>query len=222
MLSPSSVPGLVPGGFVDERPARRTLLDQIERLERELSSLFVSSWPRKGMEFAVAAPGGPRLLSLGELENVRDELARRIEHARGSLSHRTYVEEQYRRKIEEMLLAPEEHRWQRVSNEDIGEPGCKHWHVRPRWGVLGYLMNWWRVKISSGCPLPRGGGRRPSPAPRPPSRRRGQEEPQASRRARDGRDRHPQHARPARRRAPAACRGPAPRPAAGAARRTCR
>jgi hypothetical protein len=25
--------------------------------------------------------------------------------------------------------------------------------VRPRWGVLGMLMNWWRVVISSGCPL---------------------------------------------------------------------
>ena len=30
-----------------------------------------------------------------------------------------------------MLLEPEKHRWVRVSNEDIGEPGCKHWHVRP-------------------------------------------------------------------------------------------
>ena len=45
------------------------------------------------------------------------------------------------------------YRWVRVVNEDIGEPGCKHWHVRPRWGVLGMLMNWWRVVISSGCPL---------------------------------------------------------------------
>ena len=52
-----------------------------------------------------------------------------------------------------MLLDPEEHKWVRVSNEDIGEPGCKHWHVRPRWGFLGMLLNWWRVKISSGCPL---------------------------------------------------------------------
>ena len=55
-----------------------------------------------------------------------------------------------------MLLEPERHKWVRVSNEDIGEPGCKHWHVRPRWGVLGMLMNWWRVKISSGCPLATG------------------------------------------------------------------
>ena len=40
-------------------------------------------------------------------------------------------------------------------NEDIGEPGCQHWHVRPRWRPLGMLMNWWRVVVSSGCPLAR-------------------------------------------------------------------
>ena len=69
---------------------------------------------------------------------------------------RTYVEEKHRRRIEEMLLAPEEHKWVRVGNEDIGEPGCKHWHVTPRWGILGMLLNWWRVKISTGCPLATG------------------------------------------------------------------
>ena len=57
-----------------------------------------------------------------------------------------------RRLIEEMLLDPESHRWVHVSNEDIGEPGCTHWHVRPRYGLLGMLMRWWRVVVSSGCP----------------------------------------------------------------------
>ena len=38
-----------------------------------------------------------------------------------------------------MLLDPESHKWVRVGNEDIGEPGCKHWHVVPRWGILGML-----------------------------------------------------------------------------------
>ena len=78
------------------------------------------------------------------------------EDARRSLSDRTYVEEKHRRRIEEMLLEPEKHKWVRIDNEDIGEPGCKHWHVMPRWGLLGILMNWWRVRISSGCPLPEG------------------------------------------------------------------
>ena len=78
------------------------------------------------------------MLALGELEVLRDDLAERVEDARRSLSDRTYVEEKHRRRIEEMLLAPEEHKWVRVSNEDIGEPGCKHWHVQPRWGLLGH------------------------------------------------------------------------------------
>ena len=52
-----------------------------------------------------------------------------------------------------MIADPDHFKWVRVSNEDIGERGCRHWHVRPRWGVLGMLMGWWRVKLSSGCPL---------------------------------------------------------------------
>jgi hypothetical protein len=101
----------------------------------------------------VAGRGGPRLLSLAELEELRDELAARVQHARRSLSDRTYTEEQKRRLIEEMLLDPGSYKFVRVSNEDIGEPGCKHWHVRPRWSLIGMLMGWWRVVISSGCPL---------------------------------------------------------------------
>lgn len=163
---PPALPPVSPDTVTDERPARRTLLGQVERLEHELSSLFISTWPRKGFEFSVPARGGPRVLSLGELEGLRDDLAHRVDDARRSLSDRTYVEEQHRCRIEEMLLDPEKHKWVRVSNEDIGEPGCKHWHVRPRWGALGYLMNWWRVKISSGCPLAKGRGRRPRPASR--------------------------------------------------------
>jgi len=150
----------VPTAPPDERAARRTLRDQVARLEDELSGLFVSVWPRKGLELSVPASGGPRLLSLAELEELRDDLSRRVEDARRSLSERTYVEEQHRCRIEEMLLEPERHRWVRVSNEDIGEPGCKHWHVRPRWGILGMLMSWWRVRISSGCPLAGGHGLR--------------------------------------------------------------
>jgi hypothetical protein len=142
----------------DERAARRSLLDQIARLEEELSQLFCSTWPRKGFTFAVAGRGGPRLLPLGELEELRDDLAARVQHVRRSLSDRTYSEEQHRCLIEEMMLDPAGHKWRLVSNEDIGEPGCKHWHVRPRWSLIGMLMGWWRVVISSGCPLSGGHG----------------------------------------------------------------
>ena len=143
---------------VDERAARRSLLDQIAKLERELATLFCSAYPRTGFDWAVPSRGGPRILSLGELEAIRDEMADRLERNRRALSERTLVEEQNRRLIEEMLLEPEKHRWVRVGNRDIGETGCKHWHVRPRYGLLGMLMGWWRVRISSGCPLAMGRG----------------------------------------------------------------
>ena len=151
----------VPGVEVDERAARQSLRDQIAKLEEELGTLFCSTYPRKGFDWKVTSRSGPRLLSTGELEQVRDELADKLQHNRKLLGDRTYVEDLNRRRIEEMMLAPTEHKWERVSNEQIGEPGCKEWRVVPRYGPFGMLMNWWRVKISSGCPLAGGSGVRP-------------------------------------------------------------
>jgi hypothetical protein len=137
---------------VDEAAARRSLRDQIARLERELAALFSTAHPRTGLEWHVRSPGGPRLLEIGELEAVRDDLAERLEDVRRTLRERGYVERRNRERIEEMIAEPRRFKWVRISNEDIGEPGCKHWHVRPRLGPLGMMMGWWRVKISSGCP----------------------------------------------------------------------
>ena len=148
----------------DERLARRDLRRQIARLEAELGRLFGSAFPRTGIEWGIAAPGGPRVLGVAELEAVRDSLADRLAEARGQLHSRAYVEERRRRLIEDMVADPAAHKWVRVSNEDIGEPGCRHWHSRPRWGLLGMLLGWWRVKLSSGCPLAEGLG--PPAAPR--------------------------------------------------------
>ena len=137
----------------DERLARVELRRQIARLEHELGELFTSAFPRKGIDWGVAPAGGPRLLGVGELERVRDELAGRIADVRGVLTDRGYVETRNRELLERMIADPAKFKWVRVSNEDIGEPGCRHWHSRPRLGPLGMLMGWWRVKISSGCPL---------------------------------------------------------------------
>ena len=143
---------------VDERAARRSLLEQIARLEAELAALFCSTYPRQGFEWGVRSRGGPRVLGLTDLEQVRDDLSARLQDNRRALGDRTYVEEQNRRLIEEMMLEPGKYKWMRVGNEDIGEPGCKHWHVRPRFGLIGMFANWWRVRISSGCPLAEGRG----------------------------------------------------------------
>jgi hypothetical protein len=55
--------------------------------------------------------------------------------------------------LEKMLLDPGRYRFVRIANREIGEPGCGVWHVRPRLGLIGMLMGWWEVKLSSGCPL---------------------------------------------------------------------
>ena len=49
--------------------------------------------------------------------------------------------------------APERHRWARVDEADLGRAGLQRLAVRPRLGLIGMLMGWWHVKLSSGCPL---------------------------------------------------------------------
>lgn len=151
---PSSATAAVEAGRApDERAARRALRTQIERLERDLAQLGADAWPRADMRWTVAGiRRRPRALDLGELERVRDALATRVEQGRAELAARHEREHAYRLLIADMLRAPERHRWRRVTNADIGEPGCHQWHVVPRWGIVGALANWWRVKISSGCP----------------------------------------------------------------------
>jgi len=151
------VPGpgvLVPE--VDERAARRSLREQTAKLERELGNAVCAAYPRIACEPVGVRHAGPRLLGLGELEALRDDLAARMRELRASSAVVAERQEAKRLLIERMLLAPGEHKWVRVSNEDIGQPGCKNWHVRPRLGLIGMLAGWWHVKISSGCPLPEG------------------------------------------------------------------
>jgi hypothetical protein len=140
------------GRELDEAAARRSLRDQIAKLERELAVAFSSAYPRRGIEWRVGSTRGPRLLGVGELEEIRDALAIRLEDARRTLTDRAYVERKNVDRIEEMVAEPARFKWVRISNADIGEPGCKYWHSRPRLGLIGMLMGWWRVKISSGCP----------------------------------------------------------------------
>jgi hypothetical protein len=153
----------------DERPARRSLRSQIATLERELSNAFVTAYPLGGLAPRTRpARHDPRLLDLGELERVRDELAERLRLARVEISERADLQAAYRLQLERMLLEPAKHRFARVSCKDLGEPGCGVWQVRPRLGLIGMLMGWWQVKLSSGCPLPEGRGPRPRsgrPAP---------------------------------------------------------
>lgn len=153
---------LLPPPLADESAARRTLRDQIARLDGELSDLALSVWPH-------AMPGadtpgtavrrrfrrGAALQSIADLERTRDALAARASELRRALDEQGARQEESRRLREELLLDPSKHRFVRVTNEAVGECGCRDWHVRPRFGLLGVFANWWRVVISSGCPLAR-------------------------------------------------------------------
>ncbi len=139
---------------VDERRARQQLRQQIARLEAELSGLFGEAFGHTEVPHRVEAISAqPRLLDLGELEALRDGLAVRAAEARQALVERQRLEDETRELVERMFAAPQDFKWVRVSREDLGLPGCGHWHSRPRLGPIGMLMGWWRVKISSGCPL---------------------------------------------------------------------
>jgi hypothetical protein len=138
----------------DERLARAELRRQIGRLEHELSRLCAEAFPRLPLNTAIPASfAEPRIAGLGELERVRDALSDRIAEARHALREQDELETRNRDLLERMLATPADYKWMRVSRVDIGEPGCGHWHSRPRLGPLGMLMGWWRVKVSSGCPL---------------------------------------------------------------------
>ena len=112
---------------VDERAARGTLRDQIARLERELTTTCLDACPRV-MPIpptpALRAMRGPRKLSLGELERVRDELTGRLAAVRDAVDARLLRQAEARMLLERMLADPPSHRWRRISHEQLGEPGC--------------------------------------------------------------------------------------------------
>jgi hypothetical protein len=105
--------------------ARRSLREQIARLESQLP-------PGPGRP-----DRGARLLSVDELERVRDDLVRRTQERRFTGGEE---QERKRRLREEMLLDPAAHFGTTVSNAEVGEPGCTRWAC------------WFRLRISGGCP----------------------------------------------------------------------
>ena len=128
-----------------------------------MADAFVTAYRMGGLKRGAGVWSEPRLLDLGELERVRDDLAERLRVARVTIAERAEVHAANRVLLERMLLEPARHRFTRVALEDLGEPGCGVWQVRPRLGLIGMLMGWWQVKLSSGCPLARGRGFWPRP-----------------------------------------------------------
>jgi DNA-binding transcriptional regulator YhcF (GntR family) len=135
----------------DEVEVRRELRRQIARLEEELAGY--------ARDLRRGDPGHPLLqpqahvAGVAELEEIRNRLLEQLAEVRGKQTRKANRQRRARQHVEEMTREPEGHKWQWVSNEELGEPGCKTWRVTPRYGPVGALMGWWRVKVSSGCPL---------------------------------------------------------------------
>jgi hypothetical protein len=101
---------------------------------------------------AMPEVGPPRLLNLCALEETRDALAERLSKAQSYLKRQRADQVKKRAILEEMLAAPADFKWCKISQAEVGEPGCGAWHSRPVLGVVGMFMGWWQVKVSSGCP----------------------------------------------------------------------
>ena len=107
LLERESFTALRVGG--DERLARHELRRQVGRLERQLAGLFAEAFGRVELPHRVAARAvEPRVLDLGELERLRDELAERVADARLALAAQARVETANRELLRELIAAPAE------------------------------------------------------------------------------------------------------------------
>jgi hypothetical protein len=148
--------GALVAPLADERAARSSLRMQVARLERELSETVAVGFPHIEPISGGASFAGPRLLSLEQLELQRDRLAGRVQDMRRCVSERVEHERRAQELLEGMKLEPGRYKFVRLPVKDLGQGGCGVWEVRPRLGLIGMLAGWWHVKLSSGCPLPRG------------------------------------------------------------------
>jgi hypothetical protein len=145
---------------VGERDARNALRRQIGKLERESSAIVANGFPHISPADVPELPGdlaaGPCLLTLADLERMRDRLACNTEDLRRLAAERVEHERRARELLDGMKLEPGRYKFVRLPVRDLGQGGCGVWEVRPRLGLIGMLAGWWHVKLSSGCPLPKG------------------------------------------------------------------
>jgi DNA-binding transcriptional regulator YhcF (GntR family) len=137
------------GRAADEAAARRELRRQINRIEAQLASYPEA---RSARERHPLLRPKAHVADLAELEEVRNELMNRLKEARAAAEQRGERQSRARGRRERMIGDPERHRWERVANDEIGDPGCGDARAVPRFGPIGAVAGWWRVKVSSGCP----------------------------------------------------------------------
>jgi DNA-binding transcriptional regulator YhcF (GntR family) len=138
------------GRAADEAAARRELRRQIGRLEAQLAS-YPETATKEDPTHPLLRPKA-HVAGVGELEEVRDRLIERLKRARADADRQGKRQSRARGRRETIIGDPESQRWQRVGNEECGDPGCGETRAVARFGPIGALAGWWRVKVSSGCP----------------------------------------------------------------------
>jgi len=131
---------------------RHEFYAQIAELERELTNTIATLEPNRRPRPSKAAATRPHLLSNVELEGIRDELVARIGAAEDLVARQSAGRSGARALLKRMSDVPADFRWATVTTKDLGTKECRAWQSVPVLGPIGMLGNWWRIRMSSGCP----------------------------------------------------------------------
>jgi hypothetical protein len=134
------------------RPTRHEFYRQIARLEHELSAATAGLDPSRRPQAKASRTAKPHVLSTAELESTRDALVARLAEAEDLVARQRVDRAEARALLKRMDEAPAHFRWTKVTTKDMGAEGCRTWQSVPVMGPIGVLGNWWRIRMSSGCP----------------------------------------------------------------------
>jgi len=134
------------------RPTRHEFYRQIARLEHELSAALAGLDPSRRPRGKGTRTARPHVLSDTELESTRDALVARLGEAEDLVTRQTADHEAARALLKRMDEVPAHFRWTTVTTKDMGAEGCRTWQSVPVLGPIGVFGNWWRIRMSSGCP----------------------------------------------------------------------
>ena len=84
--------------------------------------------------------------------STRDELITRIGLAEELIERQAAGRSGARALLKRMSEMPSAFPWAMVSTKDLGTKECRAWQSVPVLGPIGMLGNWWRIRMSSGCP----------------------------------------------------------------------
>ena len=131
---------------------RHELYEQIAHLERDLTTMVGKLEPSRRPRPSTAPATRPHLLSVVELERTRDDLITRIGVAEELIARQSAGRSGARTLLKRMNEMPADFRWATVTTKDLGTKECRAWQSVPVLGPIGMFGNWWRIRMSSGCP----------------------------------------------------------------------